>query len=77
LLKVQAFEIHHNICEVYGQNIISDGMVHKWEKAFKDGRKNVYDKERSGRPSMISDNLLQKVKMNQRFTISSLSEEFP
>ena len=57
---------------------MSDGMVRKWVRAFK---KNVHDEERSGRPSEISDDLLQKVdekvKMNQRFTISSLSEEFP
>ena len=36
-------EIHRNICEVYGQNIMSDGMVRKWIGAFKDGRKNVHD----------------------------------
>ena len=34
---VKAVEIHHNICEVYGQNIMSDGMVRKWVRAFKDG----------------------------------------
>ena len=27
---VKAVEIHRNICEVYGQNIMSDGMVRKW-----------------------------------------------
>ena len=34
---VKAVEIHRNICEVYGQNIINDGMVRKWVRAFKDG----------------------------------------
>ena len=33
---VKAVEIHRNICKVYGQNIISDGMVRKWVRAFKD-----------------------------------------
>ena len=46
---VKAVEIHHNICEVYGQNIMSDGMVCKWVRAFKNGRKNVHDEEQSGR----------------------------
>ena len=32
---VKAVEIHRNICEVYGQNIMSDGMVRKWVRAFK------------------------------------------
>ena len=74
---VKAVEIHRNICEVYGQNTMSDEMVRKWVRAFTD----VHGGERSGRPSVISDDLLQKVdekvKMNRRFTISSLSEEFP
>ena len=45
---VKAVEIHRNIYEVYGQNIMSDGMVRKWVRAFKDGQKNVHDEERSG-----------------------------
>ena len=32
---------------------MSDGMVRKWVRAFKDGRTNVQDEERSGRPSML------------------------
>ena len=71
---MKAVEIHRNICEVYGHNTMSDGMVRKWVRAFKDGRKNVHDEERSGRPSVISYDLLQnvdeKLKMNRRFTIS-------
>jgi len=23
-------EIHHQICQVYGDNVLSDGMVRKW-----------------------------------------------
>jgi hypothetical protein len=42
---VKAVVIHCNICEVYGQNIMSDGMVRKWVRTFKDGRKNVHDEE--------------------------------
>ena len=58
---VKAVEIRRDICEVYGQNLISDRMVRKWVSAFKDERKKLHDKERSGRPSVISDDLLQKV----------------
>ena len=42
---VKAVEIHLNIYEVYGQNIMSDAMVRKWVRAFKDDLKNVYDEE--------------------------------
>ena len=78
---VKAVDIHRQLCEVYGQNIMSDGMVRKWARAFKDGRTNVHDEERSGRPSVITDDVVQKVDEkvteNRRFTISSLSEAFP
>uniref|UniRef100_A0A1B6GKI0 Mos1 transposase HTH domain-containing protein n=1 Tax=Cuerna arida TaxID=1464854 RepID=A0A1B6GKI0_9HEMI len=77
---LKAIDIHHQISEVYGENIMSEGMVRKWVRAFKDGRTNVHDEERSGRPSVITDDLIQKVdckvKENRRFTISSLAENF-
>ncbi|GBN72461.1 hypothetical protein AVEN_82501-1 [Araneus ventricosus] len=78
---VKAANIHRQISEVYGENITSEGMVRKWVRAFKDGRRNVHDKERSGRFSLITEDLVQivdeKVRENRRFTISSLSDEFP
>jgi hypothetical protein len=47
---------------------------------FKDGRTNVHDKERSGRPSVMSDDLVQsvdqKILERRRFTISELWCEF-
>ena len=27
-------EIHHQICQVYGDNVMSDGMVRKWVRMF-------------------------------------------
>ncbi|XP_067127515.1 histone-lysine N-methyltransferase SETMAR-like [Centruroides vittatus] len=59
----KAAEIHCQISEVYGESVMSDGM------------------ERSGQPSVIIDDLIEevdcRVKENRRFTISSLSKEFP
>ena len=69
---VKAVGIHCNTCEVYGQNIMSDGMVCKWVRAFKDGRKNVNDEEQSGRP--LLQKVDEKVKMNLCFTISSFQK---
>jgi hypothetical protein len=42
---------------------------------FKAGRANVHNEERSGQPSVVSDDLVQSEK--QHFTISELSHEFP
>ena len=36
-------EIHHQICQVYGDNAMSDGMVRKWVRMFIEGRENVHD----------------------------------
>ena len=74
-------EIHHQICQVYGDNATSNGMVRKWVRMFNEGRENVHDEARSGRPSMVNDNLVHKVNErvcdDRRFTISDLSLHFP
>jgi len=74
-------EIHHQICQVYGDNAMSDGMVRKWVPMFNEGRENVYDEARSGRPSTVNDDLVRKVnervRDNRSFTISDLSLHFP
>jgi transposase len=52
--NVKPADIHRQICEVYGENAMSDGMVRKWVRKFKEGRDNVHDEPRSGRPSVIT-----------------------
>ena len=36
-------EIQHQICQVYGDNAMSNGMVRKWVQMFNEGRENVHD----------------------------------
>ena len=36
--KALPSEIHHQICQVYGDNAMNDGMVRKWVRMFTDGR---------------------------------------
>ena len=71
-------EIHYQIRQVYGDNAMSDGMVRKWVPMFNEGRENVHDEARSGRPSLVNDDLLRKVNESERddsrFTISDLLE---
>jgi len=40
---------------------MSDGMVRKWVRMFNEGRENVHDEARSGRPSLVNDDLVRKV----------------
>jgi len=74
-------EIHHQICQVYGDNAMRDGMVRKWVRMFNEGRGNVHDEARSGRTSLVNDDLVRKVNErvcdDRRFTISDLSLHFP
>jgi histone-lysine N-methyltransferase SETMAR len=79
--NVKPADIHRQICEVYGENAMSDGMVRKWVRQFKEGRENVHDEARSSRPSVVNDDLVRavdsKVHEDRRFTILSLSLHFP
>ena len=74
-------ESHHQICQAYGDNAMSDGMVRKWVRMFNEGRQNVHNEVWSGRPSLVSDYLVRKVNERVRddklFTISDLSLHFP
>jgi hypothetical protein len=68
-------------CAICGQNLMSEGTVRQWYKMFTDGRTNIHDEERSGLPSVVSDDLVQnidqKICERRRFTVSEPSCEFP
>ena len=74
-------EIHHQICQVYGDTAMSDGMVRKWVRMFNEGRQNMHDEARIVRPSLANADLVLKVNErvpnDRRFTISDLSLYFP
>ncbi|GBN21218.1 hypothetical protein AVEN_3865-1 [Araneus ventricosus] len=78
--KVKPAEIHRQLVEIYVENVTTDGMIRKWVGQFNDGRTNVHDKARSGRPSVVNDGLVAKVnekfRENRRFTIRMLFDEF-
>jgi len=74
-------EIHHQICQVYGDNAMSDGMVRKWVRMFNEGRENLHDGARSVPPSLVNDDFVRKfnerVRDDRRFTVSDPSLHFP
>jgi len=74
-------ESHHQICQVYGDNAMCNGVVRKCVRMFSEGRENMHDEARSGRPSLVNDDLVRKVngrvRDDRRFTISALSLHFP
>ncbi|GBN59193.1 hypothetical protein AVEN_123360-1 [Araneus ventricosus] len=70
--KVKPAEIHPQLVEIYGKNVMTDGMVRKWVRKFNDGRTNVHDEARSGRPSVVNDGLVAKV--NEKFVKTDSSQ---
>ena len=73
-------EIHKKIVAVYG-NVMNWQNVTKWCREFSEGRTNVHNKQRSGRPSLISDNLLEEIEgethANRHVTIRELHHIIP
>jgi transposase len=55
-------EIHEQIVAVYGK-IMDRQNVTKWCHEFSKERTDVHIEQRSGRPSLISDDLLQKTEV--------------
>jgi transposase len=68
-------EIHNQIVAVYGY-VMNLQIVMKWCPEFCEGRTDVHDERRKVRPSLITDELLQKIegeiKTNQCRTIREL-----
>jgi hypothetical protein len=73
-------EIHKQIVAVYG-NVMNRQNVIKWCHEFSKGRTDIHDEQRSGRLSLISDDLLQKIEgeiyANQCRTIRELHHVIP
>jgi hypothetical protein len=73
-------DIHRQLCEVYGEDAMSDSMV-RWVRHFNERCKNAHDDPRSGRPSVINEDLVpaveEKIQENRRFIISSFSLHLP
>ncbi|GFT80504.1 HTH_48 domain-containing protein [Trichonephila clavipes] len=78
---IEPIEIHRQLCQVYGPNTMSKQMVRPWCRQFSESRQSVHEEERSGRPSLINDDLVellrQRMMENRRFTIAELSNHFP
>jgi len=74
--NVRPTEIHPRLIAVYGEHVTNAASVRKWCTMFRNGRTDVHDAERSGRPSVTKDALKQKlnriIRENRYFTISEV-----
>ena len=60
--KQSPAEIHRQLCHVHGYYIMSDGMVRRWCGQFAEGRSKVHDVDHSGRPSLVTRELMESVR---------------
>jgi hypothetical protein len=51
---------------------MNEGTIRQWCRMFKDGQTNVHDEERSGLPSIESDDLVQSIdqKIHERWRLT-------
>ena len=72
-------EIHKEIVAVYS-NVNRQNMT-KWCLEFSEGKTDVHDEQRHGRPSLISDDLLQEIEQqihaDRHMTIRELHHIVP
>ncbi|VEN44570.1 unnamed protein product [Callosobruchus maculatus] len=64
----------------YGEATLDQSNVYRWYKMFSDGREDVNDEERAGRPSTsTTDENIDKVKkivlVNRRITVTEIAED--
>ena len=59
--NIQPADIHRQVCEVYGEGAMGDSLVRRWCRQFESGRDNVHDDKRSGRPSVVTPDLVQQI----------------
>ena len=79
-LNKSATETFASLTEAYGDATLSRTMVFKWHKAFKEGRENVEDDPRSGRPiSSTNDQNVEVVRAvmakDRRLSVRMIAEE--
>ncbi|GBO35325.1 Putative uncharacterized protein FLJ37770 [Araneus ventricosus] len=75
-----ATETHEMLVKVYGVETVSKKCVFEWFKRFRDGKEDVKDEPRSGRPptSTTSDNVERVQRMladDRRLSLRLIAEE--
>jgi hypothetical protein len=70
--NVRRIEIYRQL--MYGEGVMNESNVRKWCRMCNEGRTNVYDQEGSGRPSLITEDL--KNRIDQHFRTDRLQVIF-
>ena len=60
--SIAPIEIHRQLCQVYGPNVMINQIVRRWFRQFTADRQHVHDKELEGRPSIITEDFVELVR---------------
>jgi len=66
MLKVPLAKLHRPTAPLHAEGAVKEGNVRKWCRLFKVGGTNVYDKERSRRLSLATNDMKNKT-VNEKF----------
>ncbi|KAG5326612.1 SETMR methyltransferase, partial [Pseudoatta argentina] len=74
-------EVYNEVKTAYGDKGMNRTSVFKWCREFKNGRTSVHDDQRSERPSILTDDIVEKIENalrdDRRLTMDELSAMFP
>ncbi|KAJ8952147.1 hypothetical protein NQ318_018483 [Aromia moschata] len=75
-LEKSAVETIPMLKKAFGIDCLSDRQIFRWHKAFAEGREDVNDENRAGRPSTSSsdDNLRDLLNTDHRLSVRLISE---
>ena len=75
LLGHKATEAANNICSTMGEDMLSIRTAQHWFNCFKNGKFELDDSSRSGRPLELNVNLLKRlIEEDPRLTLRCLAE---
>ncbi|KAG5314668.1 MOS1T transposase, partial [Pseudoatta argentina] len=74
-------EVYNEVKTAYGDKGMNRTSVFKWCREFKNGRTSVHDDQRSGRPSILTDDIVENIENalrdDRRLPVDELSAMFP
>ncbi|KAG5319256.1 GVQW3 protein, partial [Pseudoatta argentina] len=65
-------EVYNKVQTAYGDKGMNRTSVFKWCREFKNGRTSVHDDQRSGRPSILTDDIVEKIENAPVIILESL-----
>ncbi|UYV84882.1 hypothetical protein LAZ67_X003861 [Cordylochernes scorpioides] len=76
-IAIEIAQVAKKLVEVYGEKCMDIKNVRKWCREFNEGRINVHDEQRSGRPSLPESTVAridEMVRANRRITLEEIED---